>query len=49
MNRYGQYIGKGILKHIRDIDMKYISVFNEKDYIQGLLIPYIYENTMIMD
>ncbi len=49
MNRYGQYIGKGMMQHIRDIDMKYVSVFKERDYIQGLLIPYIYENTMIMD
>ena len=47
MMKYGQYIKKDIMKHIADLDMKYVSVLKQRDYIQSLMIPYLYENTMI--
>ena len=49
MYRYGQYIGKGMLGNISNIDMKYAHIFKERDYVQGLLIPYLYDNVMITD
>lgn len=47
MYKYGKYVNKDILGYISQLDMKYVSSFKERDYIQGLLIPYLYDNVMI--
>ncbi len=47
MMKYGQYVKKDIMKHIADLDIKYVSILKQRDYIQSLMIPYLYENTMI--
>ena len=49
MLKWGKFFKKGMIYEFQDIDMKYAHIFNEKDYIQRLLIPYLYDNAMIID
>ena len=45
----GNFFKKDMIKAFYDVDMKYAHIFNERDYIQSLLIPYLYDNVMITD
>ena len=49
MLKWGKFFKKDMIHAFQDIDMKYAHIFNERDYIQRLLIPYLYDNTMIID
>ena len=49
MLKWGNFFKKDIIKAFYDVDMKYAHIFNERDYIQSLLIPYLYDNVMITD
>ena len=49
MLKWGKFLKKDMMRAFQDIDMKYAHIFKERDYIQGLLIPYLYDNTMITD
>ena len=49
MLKWGKFFKKDMIYAFQDIDMKYAHIFNEKDYIQSLLVPYLYDNTMIID
>lgn len=49
MLKWGKFLKKDMMRAFQDIDMKYAHIFKERDCIQGLLIPYLYDNTMIMD
>lgn len=49
MLKWGKFLKKDMIGTFQDIDMKYAHIFKERDYIQGLLIPYLYDNTMITD
>lgn len=48
-NKWGAYISKSIMKYIQDLDMKYVSVFKERGFLERMFVPYIYENVMITD
>lgn len=49
MLKWGKFFKKDMIYAFQDIDMKYAHIFNERDYIQSLLIPYLYDNAMIID
>lgn len=49
VNKWGPYINKSIMPHIQNLDMKYVSSFKERGFIESLLVPYLYENTMITE
>ena len=49
MLKWGKFFKKDMIHEFQDIDMKYAHIFNERDYIQRLLIPYLYDNVMIID
>lgn len=49
MLKWGKFFKKDIIYAFQEIDMKYAHIFKEKDYIQRLLIPYLYDNVMITD
>ena len=49
MLKWGKFFKKDMIKAFYDVDMKYAHIFNERDYIQSLLIPYLYDNVMITD
>ena len=49
MLKWGNFFKKDMIKAFYDVDMKYAHIFNERDYIQSLLIPYLYDNVMITD
>lgn len=49
MLKWGKFLKKDMIGAFQDIDMKYSHIFKERDYIQGLLIPYLYDNVMITD
>lgn len=49
MLKLGKFFKKDMIYAFQDIDMKYAHIFKERDYIQSLLIPYLYDNTMIID
>ena len=49
MLKWGKFLKKDMMRAFQDVDMKYAHIFKERDYIQGLLIPYLYDNTMITD
>ena len=49
MLKWGKFLKKDMIKAFYDVDMKYAHIFKERDYIQSLLIPYLYNNVMITD
>ena len=49
MLKWGKFFKKDMIHEFQDIDMKYAHIVNERDYIQRLLIPYLYDNVMIID
>lgn len=49
MLKWGKFLKKDMIKAFYDVDMKYAHIFKERDYIQSLLIPYLYDNVMITD
>ena len=49
MLKWGKFFKKDMIKAFYDVDMKYAHIFKERDYIQSLLIPYLYDNVMITD
>lgn len=49
MLKWGKFFKKDMIYAFQEIDMKYAHIFKEKDYIQRLLIPYLYDNAMIID
>ena len=49
MLKWGKFFKKDMIKAFYDVDMKYAHIFKERDYIQNLLIPYLYDNVMITD
>ena len=49
MLKWGKFFKKDMIYAFQDIDMKYAHIFKERDYIQKLLIPYLYDNAMIID
>ena len=49
MLKWGKFFKKDMIHEFQDIDMKYAHIFKERYYIQRLLIPYLYDNTMIID
>ena len=49
MLKWGKFFKKDMIYAFQEIDMKYAHIFNERDYIQKLLIPYLYDNVMITD
>lgn len=49
MLKWGKFFKKDMIYAFQDIDMKYAHIFKERDYIQKLLIPYLYDNVMITD
>lgn len=49
MLKWGKFFKKDMIYAFQEIDMKYAHIFKEKDYIQRLLIPYLYDNVMITD
>ena len=49
MLKWGKFFKKNMIKAFYDVDMKYAHIFKERDYIQSLLIPYLYDNVMITD
>lgn len=49
MLKWGKFFKKDMIYAFQDIDMKYAHIFKERDYIQSLLIPYLYDNAMIID
>lgn len=49
MLKWGKFFKKDMICEFQEIDMKYAHIFKERDYIQRLLIPYLYDNTMIID
>ena len=49
MLKWGKFLKKDMIRSFYDIDMKYAHIFKERDYIQSLLIPYLYDNVMITD
>ena len=48
-NKAFQILSSDMIKAFYDVDMKYAHIFKERDYIQKLLIPYLYDNVMIID
>ena len=49
MMKWGNFLKKNMIGAFSNIDEQYAHIFNERHFIQGLLIPYLYENTMITD
>ena len=49
MLKWGKFFKKDMIHAFQDIDMKYAHIFKERDYIQRLIIPYLYDNAMIID
>ena len=49
MLKWGKFFKKDMIRSFQDVDMKYANIFKERDYIQSLLIPYLYDNVMITD
>ena len=49
MLKWGKFFKKDMIYAFQEIDMKYSHIFKERDYIQRLLIPYLYDNVMITD
>ena len=49
MLKWGKFFKKDMIYAFQEIDIKYAHIFNERDYIQKLLIPYLYDNVMITD
>ena len=49
MLKWGKFLKKDMIRAFQDIDMKYAHIFKERDYVQELLIPYLYDNVMITD
>ena len=49
MLKWGKFFKKDMIRSFQDVDMKYAHIFKERDYIQSLLIPYLYNNVMITD
>ena len=49
MLKWGKFFKKDMIKAFQDIDMKYVHIFKQRDYIQSLIVPYLYDNVMITD
>ena len=49
MLKWGRFLKKNMIGAFMNIDAQYAHIFKERDFIQGLLIPYLYENTMITE
>lgn len=49
MLKWGKFLKKDMIRAFQDIDMKYAHIFKERNYVQNLLTPYLYDNVMITD
>ena len=49
MLKWGKFLKKDMIRAFQDIDMKYAHIFKQRDYIESLVVPYLYDNVMITD